>query len=141
LSIPTRQLQSGALVLFTFFMISDPKTTPDSRAGRVLFACLVALGAGLVQFGLYRPNGPLYALVALSVLVPAIDRLLPDERYRWGSTRETRGRRASHGATGQRPSLAPLPLQVSRGAASVRAALAPSTRQRTIHERSLRCDP
>jgi len=28
-AIPLKQLQSGALLLFTFFMISDPKTTPD----------------------------------------------------------------------------------------------------------------
>ncbi len=77
LAIALHQLQSGALLLFAFFMISDPKTTPDSRAGRILFAALVALGAGLVQFGLYRANGPLFALVAFSVLVPWIDRLLP----------------------------------------------------------------
>src|SRR5262249_13967008 len=32
LTIPLHRLQSGALLLFTFFMISDPKTTPDSRA-------------------------------------------------------------------------------------------------------------
>ena len=34
LTIPLHRLESGALLLFTFFMISDPKTTPDSRAGR-----------------------------------------------------------------------------------------------------------
>ena len=33
LAIPLHRLESGALLLFTFFMISDPKTTPDSRAG------------------------------------------------------------------------------------------------------------
>src|SRR5256885_429998 len=49
LAIPLHRLESGALVLFAFFMISDPKTTPDSRAGRVLFAALVALGAHAVQ--------------------------------------------------------------------------------------------
>jgi len=32
LTIPFHRLESGALLLFTFFMISDPKTTPDSRA-------------------------------------------------------------------------------------------------------------
>ena len=53
-SIPTKQLQSGALLLFTFFMISDPKTTPDSRSGRILFALLVAAAAAYVQFVLYR---------------------------------------------------------------------------------------
>ena len=44
LAIPLHRLESGALLLFTFFMISDPKTTPDSRAGRILFA--VARGRG-----------------------------------------------------------------------------------------------
>ncbi|HEX6201099.1 MAG TPA: hypothetical protein VF150_12605, partial [Thermoanaerobaculia bacterium] len=66
-----------------FFMISDPRTTPDSRAGRVLFALLVALGAGFVHFQLFRPNGLIWALAALSPLVPAIDRLLPGRRYAW----------------------------------------------------------
>ena len=32
LTIPFHRLENGALLLFTFFMISDPKTTPDSRA-------------------------------------------------------------------------------------------------------------
>ncbi|MEE9293255.1 MAG: hypothetical protein V3U83_10035, partial [Acidobacteriota bacterium] len=34
IGIPLHQLQSGALLIFAFLMISDPKTTPDSRAGR-----------------------------------------------------------------------------------------------------------
>ena len=37
-AIPLKQLQSGSLLLFAFYMISDPKTTPDSRIGRILFA-------------------------------------------------------------------------------------------------------
>jgi Na+-transporting NADH:ubiquinone oxidoreductase subunit NqrB len=83
LSIPLHQLQSGALLLFAFFMISDPKTTPDSRAGRILFAALVAGGAYFVQFRLYRPNGLLWSLAACSPVVPLIDRLLPGIRYEW----------------------------------------------------------
>ncbi len=82
-SIPLHQLQNGSLLIFTFFMISDPKTTPDSRAGRLLFAALVAVGAAWVQFGLYQPNGPLWALAALAPTVPLLDRLLPGQRYRW----------------------------------------------------------
>jgi Na+-transporting NADH:ubiquinone oxidoreductase subunit NqrB len=83
LAIPLHQLASGAFLIFAFFMISDPKTTPDSRAGRVLFACLVALGAGFVHFVLFRPNGLLWSLAALAPLVPVIDRLLPGRRYVW----------------------------------------------------------
>ncbi len=82
---PLHQLANGGLVLFAFFMISDPKTTPDSRAGRLVFAALVAAGAALVTFALYRPNGLLWALVALSPIVPVLDRVLPGKRYAWPS--------------------------------------------------------
>jgi enediyne biosynthesis protein E5 len=83
LTIPFHQLASGAFLIFTFFMISDPKTTPDSRAGRILFALLVALGAGYVHFVLYRPNGLILSLFFLSPIVPLIDRLLPGRQYFW----------------------------------------------------------
>jgi len=80
---PLHMLTNGSILLFAFFMISDPRTTPDSRAGRILFATLVALGAGFVQFGLFRTNGPLWSLAACSLLVPLVDRRLPGVRHRW----------------------------------------------------------
>jgi Na+-transporting NADH:ubiquinone oxidoreductase subunit NqrB len=89
LTIPLHRLESGALLLFTFFMISDPKTTPDSRVGRVLFAAAVAFGAWYVQFRLFRTNGLLWSLAACSMLVPLIDRIAPGRRYAWGAPRST----------------------------------------------------
>jgi Na+-transporting NADH:ubiquinone oxidoreductase subunit NqrB len=89
LTIPLHRLESGALLLFTFFMISDPKTTPDSRIGRVLFAALVAYGAWYVQFRLFRTNGLLWSLAAASTIVPLIDRIVPGGRYAWTSPRST----------------------------------------------------
>jgi Na+-translocating ferredoxin:NAD+ oxidoreductase RnfD subunit len=83
LAIPLHRLQNGALLIFTFFMISDPRTTPDSRAGRILFAVLVAFGAWQVQFGWFRTNGLLWSLAAFSLATPLIDRLLPGVRHRW----------------------------------------------------------
>jgi len=82
-AIPLHRLESGALLLFAFFMISDPKTTPDSRAGRLLFAALVTAGAWYVQFELFRTNGLLWSLAVSSFAVPLIDRLLPGPRYEW----------------------------------------------------------
>ena len=84
-AIPLKQLQSGALLLFTFFMISDPKTTPDSRVGRILFGVLVAAGAAYVQFVLYRTNGLLWSLALCSALTPLIDYLIPGTKYQWNS--------------------------------------------------------
>ena len=83
MAIPIHQLEGGGLLLFAFFMISDPKTTPDSRAGRLLFAALVAAGAAFVPFVLYRTNGLLWSLVVFSPVVPLLDRLLPGARYQW----------------------------------------------------------
>ena len=36
------QLQSGALLLFTFFMISDPMTIPNRQCARIVYAIAVA---------------------------------------------------------------------------------------------------
>jgi enediyne biosynthesis protein E5 len=108
-SIPLHRLESGALLLFTFFMISDPKTTPDSRAGRVLFAALVAYGAWYVQFRLFRTNGLLWSLATFSLMVPLIDRVLPGAKYSWPFRKEQRhgettgvrgGAAAGHGVAG-----------------------------------------
>jgi enediyne biosynthesis protein E5 len=109
--IPLHQLGSGALLLFSFFMISDPKTTPDSRAGRILFGLLVAAGAYYVQFKLFRPNGLLWSLAAISLVVPLLDRLLPGEHYDWSRPRSEEGR--SHA-----PSQAARPDPVPALAAS-----------------------
>ncbi len=92
-AIPLHHLQNGAFLIFTFFMISDPRTTPDSRAGRVLFAFLVAALAVWIQFGLHRTNALLWALAALALTTPLIDRLLPGVRHRWNGTAERAPRR------------------------------------------------
>ena len=83
LTIPVHQLQNGALLIFAFFMISDPKTTPDAAGGRVLYGFLVAAVAFVIQFVYYVPNGPILALVMTAPFVPAIDVLLRGARYRW----------------------------------------------------------
>jgi hypothetical protein len=83
LAIPVHQLQSGSLLLFAFFMISDPKTTPDSRAGRLLFGVAIAALSAYMQFALYRPVAALPALFLLSPLVPLFDRIAPGPRYEW----------------------------------------------------------
>ena len=95
LTIPIHRLENGALLLFTFFMISDPKTTPDSRAGRILFATLVAFGGWYINYRLFRTNGILWSLAAAALVVPLIDVLLPAARYQWGcGVARLRGRAA-----------------------------------------------
>jgi enediyne biosynthesis protein E5 len=83
IAIPIHQLQSGSLLIFAFFMISDPRTSPDARLGRFLFAASVAvLGHYLAFFMQMRP-ALYFALIALSPLTLLIDRILPAERFAW----------------------------------------------------------
>lgn len=82
-TIPLHRLESGAFLLFSFFMISDPKTTPDSRAARMLFAVLVAATAWYIQFRLFRTNGLLWSLAIWSMAVPVLDVVFPAARYVW----------------------------------------------------------
>lgn len=83
LAIPLHQMQSGALLIFAFFMISDPKTSPDSRLGRFLFAFAVAALAHWLAFYLQLRPALYYALIGLSPLTILIDRLLPAQRFAW----------------------------------------------------------
>lgn len=84
LSIPMLRLENGALVLFAFFMISDPKTTPDSAISRAVFTAGAALLAYVLTFHFYLTDGLFYALAIASVLRPAIEWLDPAPRYQWG---------------------------------------------------------
>lgn len=93
------QMAVASLVLFTFFMISDPRTTPDSRKGRVLFAGTVAAVAFFLQHQLWWMNSPVWALFLCAPLVPLFDRLMPGTPHRWTAPRE---------AAAEAPLAAPL---------------------------------
>ncbi len=88
LVIPFHQLENGALLIFAFFMISDPKTIPNSRGARIFYAFLVAALGYYIRFKLFNPNALLYALVFLSPIVPLIDLLFPGNRYEWQNQKQ-----------------------------------------------------
>jgi enediyne biosynthesis protein E5 len=83
LAIPIHQLQSGSLLIFTFFMISDPRTSPDSRLGRFIFAASVALLAHYMTFFMQMRPALYVALIALSPFILLIDKILPAQRFSW----------------------------------------------------------
>jgi enediyne biosynthesis protein E5 len=83
LSIPLHQIQSGAILIFAFFMISDPRTSPDSRLGRFIFAFSVALLGHYMAFFMQMRPALYVALIVLSPAILLIDKLLPAERFAW----------------------------------------------------------
>ncbi|MEM6464836.1 MAG: RnfABCDGE type electron transport complex subunit D [Pseudomonadota bacterium] len=83
LSIPLHNLSSGALLVFAFFMITDPRSTPDSRIGRIIFAMSVAALAAWFVIGPNVRGAPLMALAALAILTPVLDRVFRARRFEW----------------------------------------------------------
>jgi Na+-translocating ferredoxin:NAD+ oxidoreductase RnfD subunit len=72
---------SPEVLIFLFFMITDPKTVPSGRVGRVVFAFLVGVASTLLmapqtdEFG--SKVGLLAGLVVMCAARPIIDRLVP----------------------------------------------------------------
>lgn len=81
--IAVHQLQDGALLLFAFFMITDPKTTPAHTTARMLYAAAIALTAYGFKFELHQSAGQFYALALVCALVPLLNRLYSAPVFYW----------------------------------------------------------
>ena len=105
---------SPEVLIFLFFMITDPKTVPAGMVGRVAFGVLVAVASTLLmapqtnEFG--TKVGLLAGLVVLCAARPILDRLLPEPR----SAADDLSRFAARLATGGNAGAG-----VARGAARV----------------------
>ncbi len=85
LVIPIHNLQSGALLIFAFFMISDPMTTPNNRWGRLLFAVSVAVVAYILQYVFQVREAIFYALFIICMTTPLIDFIFKNHAYKWSN--------------------------------------------------------
>lgn len=83
LTIPLMHLQNGALILFAFFMISDPKTTPNGLKARTAFTAGAAALAYLLVYHFYIPDGMFYALAAACIVRPLIEVFDLAPRHEW----------------------------------------------------------
>ncbi|MEM6663870.1 MAG: RnfABCDGE type electron transport complex subunit D [Pseudomonadota bacterium] len=83
MAIPVHQMSSGALLVFAFFMISDPMTAPWNQRARITWVCVVAAIAFALQTSWIVTAGPLYGLVLAAPLVPLLNALFPAPVARW----------------------------------------------------------
>lgn len=74
---------SGSLLLFTFFMISDPKTAPDHFYGKIILALIVAIVSLLLHYYIFTTNGYIYALVFTSILTPLLNKWKKAKHFTW----------------------------------------------------------
>ena len=89
MSIPLHRLQNGALLLFTFFMISDPRTTPIRGRDGLCLRCWWRVAPGTCSSDC---SGRTAAVVARDLFDDgSADRLAPaGTRYEWARPRASR---------------------------------------------------
>jgi hypothetical protein len=78
-----QQISNGATLLFAFFMISDPMTTPQHARARIGYAIGVAIAAFVWQYILFKPHGLILMLAAASLAVPVINWRWQQRRFEW----------------------------------------------------------
>lgn len=80
-------ISTGSLLLFTFFMISDPRTSPNHPVARIIWACIIAFVAFYLSAFQWKYNTPIWVLVVAGPLVPMLDHLFKAKDFEWKNTK------------------------------------------------------
>ncbi len=77
------RLMSGSLLLFALFMVTDPRTIPNHRPVRILWAIAIALLTFVLRNVWFVPTAVFWALFILSPLTPLLDAIWQSPRFVW----------------------------------------------------------
>lgn len=77
------RLTNGSLLLFTFFMITDPMTTPRSPGARIAWSMAVALIAFVLSWICWINATPIWALLICCALNPVLDHFRKGAAFQW----------------------------------------------------------
>jgi Na+-transporting NADH:ubiquinone oxidoreductase subunit NqrB len=83
------RLMSGSLLLFALFMITDPRTIPNARAGRIIWAIAIAWLTFILRNQFFVSTAVFWALFMLSPLSILLDKIWAMPRFEWHTVVET----------------------------------------------------
>ena len=78
-----QSISTGSLLLFSFFMITDPKTIPNHRLARIIWCMMIAAVAFYLTAFKFINGAPIFILVLAQPLVPLIDKLFKAKIFEW----------------------------------------------------------
>jgi len=78
-----QSVSTGSLLLFSFFMISDPQTTPNHAVARVSWAAGIAVVAFYMTSFQFINAAPVWVLVFAQPFVPVLDRFFKGKLFEW----------------------------------------------------------
>ena len=82
------KMSNGTLLLFAFFMITDPMTTPNHKHARLIWAVLLAVALFIASNFYYVQSSAIWLLFAISPITPMFDKLFKAEKYQWNSIKQ-----------------------------------------------------
>jgi Na+-transporting NADH:ubiquinone oxidoreductase subunit NqrB len=77
------RLMSGSLLLFALFMVTDPRSIPNSRRGRVIWATCIAVVTFILRNYFFIPSAVFWALFALAPFTVIIDTFCQEKQFNW----------------------------------------------------------
>jgi len=77
------RLMSGSLLVFALFMLTDPRSIPNARVSRIIWAVSIALLTFVLRNQFFMSDAVFWALFALSPLTVLLDRLWNAPRFNW----------------------------------------------------------
>ncbi len=80
------ELTSGSLLVFAFFMLSDPRSIPDHPLARVIWSSAIALLTLILKYQFFLATAPFWALFFLSILTPWLDSVWQGKQFNWKTT-------------------------------------------------------
>jgi Na+-transporting NADH:ubiquinone oxidoreductase subunit NqrB len=81
------QFTSGTLLLFTFFMITDPVSSPNHRIARIIWACMIGALAFILSSKFFIHGAPIWALFFLSPLTVILDKMFKYQLFKWKNSK------------------------------------------------------
>jgi Na+-transporting NADH:ubiquinone oxidoreductase subunit NqrB len=78
------RLMSGSLLLFALFMVTDPRSIPNARIARVVWAVCIAILTFLLRNYFFVSTAVFWALFALAPLTVLLDVIWEAPRFGWG---------------------------------------------------------
>lgn len=80
------RLMSGSLLLFALFMITDPRSIPNARVSRLIWAALIAIFTFILRNQFFVSSAVFWALFAIAPLTILLNLIWPKTDFSWLQT-------------------------------------------------------
>ena len=79
------QMSNGTLLLFAFFMITDPMTIPNHAKARIIWSIGLAITLFVASSFFYIQTAAIWILFFISPFTPLFDQFFQQKKYEWNT--------------------------------------------------------